>query len=105
MFSNKQNKMEAFNREQIDDGIQNMTGWDFKNDALEKNYQFKNFRDAIAFMQRVSFEIEELNHHPEWFNVYHKLNVRLRTQDVNGITKKDHQLARKMDEHFARYGT
>lgn len=96
--------MEAFNKEQIDAVLQNLIGWKFSNDALEKNYQFKNFRDAMAFMQRMAFEIEELNHHPEWFNVYHKLNVRLRTHDANGITKKDHQLAKKMDENFLQFG-
>lgn len=95
--------MEAFNEEQIKAVIQNLNGWEYADGALTKRYMFRNFRDCMAFMQRVAFEIEELNHHPEWFNVYHKLNVRLCTHDVNGITKKDHQLAKKFDEHFAHF--
>jgi 4a-hydroxytetrahydrobiopterin dehydratase len=95
--------MEAFNKEQINAVIQSLDNWKLHEGALEKKYQFSNFRDAMSFMQRVAFDIEELNHHPEWFNVYNKLNVRLRTHDVDGITKKDHQLAKILDGHFARY--
>lgn len=96
--------MEAFNTEQINAVVQNLDGWEYKDEALCKDYQFANFRDCLSYMQRVAFEIEELNHHPEWFNVYNRLSVRLRTHDVNGITKKDHQLAKKLDEYFLKYG-
>jgi 4a-hydroxytetrahydrobiopterin dehydratase len=96
--------MEAFNTEQINEVVKRLDNWSCVDDALEKRYQFKDFRDTIGFMSRVAFEIEEMNHHPEWLNVYNKLKVRLKTHDVNGITKKDYQLAKKLDEHFAKYG-
>jgi hypothetical protein len=51
-------------------------------DALAKTFQFDSFRAALAFMVRAGFEAEELNHHPEWTNVYHRVSVRLNTHDA-----------------------
>lgn len=74
-----------------------LPGWKFRRNALEKTFQFSNFRDAFAFMARVAFEAEGLNHHPEWTNVYHRVAVRLNTHDAGGkVTAKDIALAKKM---------
>jgi 4a-hydroxytetrahydrobiopterin dehydratase len=65
--------------------------------ALRKEYVFKDFSAAFAFMTRCAMAAEQMNHHPEWFNVYNKVDVVLSTHDAGGITEKDFALARKMD--------
>jgi 4a-hydroxytetrahydrobiopterin dehydratase len=72
--------------------------WKEENNALHKTYEFKSFVAAIAFMVNAAMHIEELNHHPEWTNVYKKVMVKLSTHDAgNTVTEKDHELARLLD--------
>ena len=75
------------------------TGWTACTDgkAIEKTYRFKNFRDAMAWMVRAAFEAEAMDHHPEWFNVYNRVEVRLTTHDTGGLSEKDLDLATRMD--------
>ncbi len=76
-----------------------LPGWVFERDALAKEFQFENFRDALAFMVRVGFEAEALDHHPEWTNIYDRVIVRLNTHSAGGkVTAKDVGLARRMEE-------
>jgi len=65
--------------------------------VISKTYRFRNFRDAMAWMARAAFEAEALDHHPEWSNVYNRVEVRLTTHDTGGLTEKDIALARKME--------
>ena len=66
-------------------------------DAIEKEFKFKNFIDAMGFMTRAAIWAEKWNHHPEWFNVYNRVKVTLTTHDVDGLSPLDIKLARKMD--------
>ena len=66
-------------------------------DAIEKRYAFKDFNQAWAFMTRVALKAEQMNHHPEWFNVYNRVEVTLATHDVDGLSEKDVKLAKFMD--------
>ncbi len=66
-------------------------------DAIAKTYEFATFVDAFGWMTRVAFWAEKWNHHPEWRNVYHRVEVELTTHDVGGLTARDAKLARKMD--------
>lgn len=66
-------------------------------DAIVKTYTFKNFIDAFGFMTRAAIHAERLNHHPEWSNVYNKVEVTLITHDVEGLSALDVKLARTMD--------
>ena len=68
--------------------------WSVKNDKLHKEFKFDNFNQAFGFMTRAAMEIEKMNHHPEWFNVYNRITVELTTHDAGGITKNDVNLAR-----------
>ncbi|MFT7287533.1 MAG: 4a-hydroxytetrahydrobiopterin dehydratase, partial [Halieaceae bacterium] len=66
-------------------------------DAIVKTYKFKNFIDAFGFMSRAAIHAEKLNHHPEWSNVYNKVEVTLITHDVDGLSELDIKLARILD--------
>jgi 4a-hydroxytetrahydrobiopterin dehydratase len=66
-------------------------------DAIKKTFKFKDFSEAFAFMTRVALKAEQLDHHPEWFNVYNKVEVVLSTHDADGLTALDVELARAME--------
>jgi 4a-hydroxytetrahydrobiopterin dehydratase len=66
-------------------------------DAIAKSYKFQDFKAAFAFMTRVALKAEQMDHHPEWFNVYNKVEVTLATHDADGVTALDVELARYMD--------
>lgn len=66
-------------------------------DAITKKFQFKNFRQAFAFMTEVALIAEKHDHHPEWFNVYRTVDITLATHDVDGLSVRDIDLARAID--------
>ena len=66
-------------------------------DAIQKTFKFSNFVDAWGWMSRMAIEAEKLDHHPEWFNVYNRVEVTLTTHDVDGLSNLDVALAGKMD--------
>ena len=67
-------------------------------DAIAKTFRFKDFNAAFGFMTRVAIRAEQLDHHPEWFNVYNRVEVMLTTHDADGVTDLDVTLATFMDE-------
>jgi 4a-hydroxytetrahydrobiopterin dehydratase len=66
-------------------------------EAICKNYKFKDFNEAFGFMTRAALVAERLDHHPEWFNVYNKVDVTLATHSAAGVTQLDIELAKVMD--------
>jgi 4a-hydroxytetrahydrobiopterin dehydratase len=73
--------------------------WKEENNRLKKSFQFKNFVEAFAFMTKVAFVAEKMNHHPFWTNVYNSVTFELSTHDAGDIvTEKDHRLAKAIDE-------
>lgn len=72
--------------------------WKEIDNALVKQFEFKNFIDAFAFMTKIAFIAEKMNHHPEWKNVYNKIEIKLYTHDEgNIVTSKDKELASAID--------
>lgn len=65
--------------------------------ALQRTFRFADFNAAFGFMTRVAIRAEQMNHHPEWFNVYNRVDVTLATHDANGVTDLDVRLAQFMD--------
>jgi len=66
--------------------------------SLKRAWTFKNFSEAFAFMTRVALLAEGLGHHPNWSNVYNRLEIELTTHDAGGLTEKDLEMAQKIDE-------
>jgi 4a-hydroxytetrahydrobiopterin dehydratase len=75
------------------------TGWTLTQgrDAITRTYVFRNFTEAWGFMSRAALWAEKLDHHPEWFNVYKRVEVTLTTHDAGGLTMRDITLAEKLD--------
>lgn len=79
--------------------IAELEGWSEVSgrDAIAKTYRFADFNAAFGFMTRVALKADKMDHHPEWSNVYNKVEVVLTTHDANGVTAKDVELAKFMD--------
>ena len=76
-----------------------LNGWIFENDCLKRNFEFSNFRDAMSFLVRISFEADQRDHHPEIFNCYNRVSLSLNTHDAGGkVTEKDFSLASAIDD-------
>jgi 4a-hydroxytetrahydrobiopterin dehydratase len=92
----------AYESQEIESFIEKNKGWSLAKDrpAIQKNYKFADFAQAFGFMTRVAIVAEKMNHHPEWFNVYNKVEVILTTHDAGGVTQKDFDLAAKMDAFY-----
>lgn len=71
--------------------------WKLEGAKLHKEFHFANFSEAFGFMARSALVAESMNHHPEWFNVYNRVEVHLTTHDAGGISELDFELAREMD--------
>lgn len=79
--------------------LKTLKGWKLQDgrDAIEKSYTFENFVTAFGFMSSAALVAQQLDHHPEWFNVYNRVDVVLSTHDANGLTQLDIDLAEAMD--------
>lgn len=80
--------------------IAQLQGWSAApnhKDAIAKTFKFTDFNEAFGFMTRVALMADKLDHHPEWFNVYNRVEVLLTTHDADGVTELDVQMAKFMD--------
>ena len=73
-------------------------------DAIEKSYRFKDFNEAFGWMSRIALIAEKADHHPEWANVYNRVDVVLTTHDADGLSEKDVKLAALMDKWAGKAG-
>ncbi len=83
---------------EIESHLAETPGWSIVNDKLHREFKFADFVAAFGFMTRAALVAESMNHHPEWFNVYNRVTVDLTTHDAGGISSKDFQLARRMNQ-------
>ncbi len=84
--------------------LDQLSGWTIENDKLHREYRFPDFAHAFGFMATAAVLIEKMNHHPEWCNVYGRVTVDLVTHDSGGITKKDVELARVLENIASKLG-
>ena len=82
------------------DAIAGLDGWEEVDgrDAIRKSLQLRDFNQAFGLMARVALQAEKLDHHPEWFNVYNRLDIVLSTHDAGGLTRLDIELASFIDD-------
>lgn len=90
--------MKTYTKETIQPELANLQDWEFIDNAIEKKFKFLNFTQALGFIVQVGVIAEKKNHHPELFNVYNKVTIRLSTHDANGVTDKDIDLAKGIDQ-------
>lgn len=89
--------------EQIDRELEGLPGWSAAGGRLEREYRFRDFVEAFAFMTAAALRVQEMDHHPEWSNVYGTVRVGLVTHDAGGVTARDVELARKMEAIATRW--
>ena len=82
---------------EIQAALKGLPGWEYEDDGLVKSFEFKDFKQAWAFMVKVAEAADAMDHHPEWTNVSNKVLVRLSTHDASGVTGRDFELARKVE--------
>lgn len=85
--------MKTFNSEESKPFLEKLENWHFVDNAIQRNFKFKNFSESLAFIIQVGLLAEKSNHHSEILNSYNKVQLRLTTHDFNGITQKDFDLA------------
>ena len=96
--------MKKFSADQVQVALEGLPGWKQhgRREAIRRQYVFKDFAQAFSFMTQVAIIAEKRNHHPEWSNVYNKVDFTLTTHDAEGVTQRDIDLARYADEAYAR---
>lgn len=85
--------MENISKEILIQELEHLQGWKLEENALQYEFIGKNFVEAWVLMSQIAFKAEEMNHHPDWRNVYNKLYIKLSTHDTGGITSLDLTLA------------
>jgi 4a-hydroxytetrahydrobiopterin dehydratase len=95
---------ETLDAEAAAKAIASLDGWELKpeGDAIFKSFRFKTFIEAFSFMTECAMRAEKLNHHPEWFNTYARVDVLLTTHATKSLTQHDIKLARAMDKAYLR---
>lgn len=86
--------------DEIAEELEALDGWEITDGKLHREFTFENFIEAFAFMTKLAMVAERLNHHPDWSNVYGKVDVRLATHDVDGVSHLDFDLAQAANHYY-----
>ena len=89
--------MEVYSEQQIKDRLSTLDGWVFDQDAIKKEWEFKDFAQAMVFINKIAEIAERHDHHPELSNVYSRVTLRFNTHVAGGITGKDFAIAAEID--------
>ena len=90
-------------KKKINEVLSELSDWQITNDgreAITKNFKFNDFKQAFSFMTMVALKAEQMNHHPEWNNVYNTVSINLTTHDVGGLSDLDINLGKFIDDSF-----
>jgi 4a-hydroxytetrahydrobiopterin dehydratase len=91
--------MSKLNKDQIDYHLSKISEWTFKNDSISKQFQFKDFIEALSFVNAVGLESEKMDHHPDILMfAWNKVKITISSHDAGGVTEKDFSLAQKIEE-------
>jgi len=91
------NNYKKLSDNEVEAKLQETNNWKIENNKLCKSFEFKNFIQAFGFITKIALESEKLDHHPELFNVFNKVNIFLSTHAINGLSEYDFLLAKKID--------
>ena len=93
----------TLNQDELNTALAELEDWELSGDgkSISKKFKFSNFVNAFGFMTKMAIVAEKMNHHPEWFNVYNRVEVTLTTHDSGGITELDAKLAARMNKAAA----
>ena len=92
-------KIQKIDPQILTQALESLKNWNKVDDrdAIHKSFKFKNFNEAWGFMNRVALLAEKMDHHPEWSNVYNKVEITLTTHDANGVSQRDIDMAQEID--------
>lgn len=92
--------VEELSDEERDSWLRGLPGWALSREgkAIARTFEFGDFSEAFGFMTRVAMMAEKRDHHPEWFNVYNRVEITLTTHDAGGLSLRDVKMARRIDE-------
>ncbi len=85
---------ERLSDEKVQEALQGLPGWELRDGRLVRSLRFRDFQEAFGFMARMALYSEAANHHPEWSNVWNRVEIGLRTHDAGGLTERDLAWAR-----------
>jgi 4a-hydroxytetrahydrobiopterin dehydratase len=83
---------------EIAERLPSLPDWKLHDNALQREFRFRDFAEAFAFMTKVARVAERMNHHPDWSNAYNRVSIRVTTHDVGGVSEKDFELAAEIDK-------
>jgi len=95
--------MEALSETEIEKGMVGCPDWERRDDRIVRRFLFADFVQAFDFMSSVAQVAENANHHPEWSNVYNRVNIELTTHEAGGLTDRDFSLAAKIDSLYEKH--
>jgi len=90
--------MKRLTENEIDYNLTTLKGWSLNDNRIVKDFTFKDFTAAFNAMCDIADVAEEIGHHPDWYNSYNKLNIKLISHDAGGLTMKDFELALRIEE-------
>jgi 4a-hydroxytetrahydrobiopterin dehydratase len=90
--------MEKLSNDEINKKLTQLNSWELNGNSIQKDFEFKDFKEAMDFMNQLAKVAEKLNHHPDWSNSYNKVSIKLTSHDVGGLTENDFTFAKAADE-------
>jgi len=90
--------MKKLTEQEINSALQSLNGWEYKDNAIVKNFTFLTFFEAYTLLCKAAFIAEKMNHHPDWSGVYNKVTLKLNTHDAGGVTQNDIDFATEVEK-------
>jgi 4a-hydroxytetrahydrobiopterin dehydratase len=94
----------ALSQDAIMTALTTLPGWSYENGFISRDFRFKDFNEAFAFLTRIAMLSEKMNHHANWSGVYNQVSIRLQTHDAGGVTERDLAMARSLDMYAEAFG-
>ncbi|MGD1007394.1 MAG: 4a-hydroxytetrahydrobiopterin dehydratase [Ignavibacteriaceae bacterium] len=91
--------MKILTENEINEKLKEISGWSFRDNSISKEFKLKDFKNALAFVNKIADEAEKMDHHPDIFiHSWNKVKIRISTHDAGGVTQNDFNLAKKIEE-------